>query len=537
MILPDDKDIAWRNMWGGIGVVSVFGLIAYVLASFNPSVVQLVIACQGLAMALVFVIGRFTATLNEQQIFQQQSSRFLKIMSILFFSTLIAQFVWTSPEAAAAAQDSYAVALAKYQGNSPACLSSISEGAWTTVPCPANPLPTGVSSLNSLAFCEQDLWSWAPHSDDCPIAKLTTTRAASAFKDKDILFVGDSVVRSSYHQFISLLEPKYEQNHSFVFKHQDFSHVIPGSNASVRFIWAPFVADIAKVFQTRLPLGGKPVSYIVAGASLWDALHDHDLSKFDASLKTVAAALPTAYQGIGANRTSTVKVWLLPTNILDDRLTTAEKRQYMNDDTIRTYRATAAKSTALQQAFHVLVDPTNATGRRESTSTDGVHYAEEVYSVIAQMLANAYTLHFPSFYVGKGAAHATATAKPYKPKPTGAMSNPSYGAGMLVLIVIMLFTMDSWLGIGWLSLVLGGTNYDWDVAYGPYVRKIQQHQQREAAAVAAAAAAGGGGVGSLVSSVASTAEVIEHGHGNGADKSGELEMLLQRDRDHPDNKA
>eukprot|EP01033_Poteriospumella_lacustris_P007518 gene7518-5404_t len=387
MILPDDKDIAWRNMWGGIGVVSVFGLIAYVLASFNPSVVQLVIACQGLAIALVFVIGRFTATLNEQQIFQQQSSRFLKLMSILFFSTLIAQFVWTSPEAAAAAQDSYALALAKYHGNAPACLSSISEGAWTTVPCPANPLPKGVSSLNSLAFCEQDLWSWAPHSDDCPIAKLTTARAASAFKDKDILFVGDSVVRSSYHQFISLLEPKYEQNHSFVFKHQDFSHVIRGSNVSVRFIWAPFVADIAKVFQTRLPMGGKPVSYIVAGASLWDALHDHDLAKFNASLTTVAAALPTAYQGVGANRTSTVKVWLLPTNILDDRLTTAEKRQYMNDDTIRTYRATAAKSTALQQAFHVLVDPTNATGRRESTSTDGVHYAEEVYSVIAQIIA------------------------------------------------------------------------------------------------------------------------------------------------------
>lgn len=530
MILPDDKDIAWRNMWGGIGVVSVFGLIAYVLASFNPSVIQLVIACQGLAIALVFVIGRFTATLNEQQIFQQQSSRFLKIMSILFFSTLIAQFVWTSPEAAVTAQDSYAVALAKYRGNTPACLSSISEGAWTTVPCPANPLPLGVASLNSLAFCEQDLWSWAPHSDDCPIAKLTTTRAVSVFKDKEILFVGDSVVRSSYHQFISLLEPKYEQNHSFVFKHQDFSHVVKASNTSVRFIWAPFVADIAKVFQTRLPTGGKPVSYIVAGASLWDALHEHDLSKFETSLKTVAAALPPTYQGTGANRTSTVKVWLLPTNVLDDRLTTAEKRQYMNDDTIRTYRAAAAKSPALQQAFHVLVDPTHATGLRESTSTDGVHYAEEVYSVIAQMLANAYTLHFPSFYVGKAGHATTASTKPYTPKPTGAMSNPYYGAGMLVLIVIMLFTMDSWLGIGWLSLVLGGTNYDWDAAYGPYVRKIQQHQQREAA-LAAAVTTGGSGV------VSGTAEVIEHGHGNSADKSGELEMLLQRDRDHPDNKA
>ena len=61
------------------------------------------------------------------------------------------------------------------------------------------------------------------------------------------------------------------------------------------------------------------------------------------------------------------------------------------------------------------------------------------------------------------------------PKPTGSMSFPEYGAGVLVLAAIMLFTMDNFLGLGWVGLVVFGRSYDWDEAYTPLHRTIVGH--------------------------------------------------------------
>ena len=38
-----------------------------------------------------------------------------------------------------------------------------------------------------------------------------------------MVFIGDSIVRSAYHGFLATIDPKYEQNHSYVFKHQDIA--------------------------------------------------------------------------------------------------------------------------------------------------------------------------------------------------------------------------------------------------------------------------------------------------------------------------
>jgi len=61
------------------------------------------------------------------------------------------------------------------------------------------------------------------------------------------------------------------------------------------------------------------------------------------------------------------------------------------------------------------------------------------------MTANAYALHYPTALY---AASAGAKKKALGPKPTGSMSFPSYGALILTLAAVMLFTMDSFLGIG-----------------------------------------------------------------------------------------
>jgi hypothetical protein len=76
--------------------------------------------------------------------------------------------------------------------------------------------------------------------------------------------------------------------------------------------------------------------------------------------------------------------------------------------------------------------------------------------------------------VAPGPSSSSSTAKkPSGPvaKPPVGMSFPSYGIAMIVTAAVMLFTMDSFFGVGFLSLVLSGRSYDYDEAYAPFVRK------------------------------------------------------------------
>ena len=64
------------------------------------------------------------------------------------------------------------------------------------------------------------------------------------------------------------------------------------------------------------------------------------------------------------------------------------------------------------------------------------------------MTANAYALHHPTALYTATTGAGAAKKKALGPKPTGSMSFPSYGALILTLAAVMLFTMDSFLGIG-----------------------------------------------------------------------------------------
>jgi hypothetical protein len=108
-----------------------------------------------------------------------------------------------------------------------------------------------------------------------------------------------------------------------------------------------------------------------------------------------------------------------------------------------------------------VIDPSSVCDGREAI--DGIHYESEVYKVIAQMVMNSYIFD-----------HPTLLNPPIKksPKKTGSMSFPAHGAFVLALSAIMLFSMDSFLGIGFLSLKLFGRAADWQEAYGPLHKKI-----------------------------------------------------------------
>jgi hypothetical protein len=58
------------------------------------------------------------------------------------------------------------------------------------------------------------------------------------------------------------------------------------------------------------------------------------------------------------------------------------------------------------------------------------------------------------------------------------MSFPSCGFYVLILAAIMLFSMDSFLGFGYLSLLLFQKSLDWEVAYAPMLKRALGEQQR-----------------------------------------------------------
>lgn len=456
MIIPDDKTTAWNNILGSIIVLAVFYVLALIFAAYSPSLLQLTVGALVIGIMAVLGVGRLTRNFNDNQNYQHTSNRVLILFGviILFLGAQLSMGPTTGSTEGAAPAQFMGIPRPAYEGPNRECLNAISSGHWISLKC--HEPQAGKPSIS--AYCGSDQWVWDVDAD-CPVSKFDTAKLQSIYKNKRVAFIGDSSVRNAYHQFITLLEPTYHQNHSTSYKHSDIKHTpIFDKNASVSFVWAPMLPNITstlKSFQQRK----ESYDLVVCGATYWDALYTHDVKGFTDGLSALAKDLKAA----GGKQ---VNVWLLPTTVLDDRLLTPEKQQFMNEKTVQQYREAVKKSDAVASAF-VVIDPSKVSAGRESGSADGIHYGEEVYHVLANMISNAYSLHFPAHYKPKPAA-----AKPYTPKVTGSMSSPKYGAMILVLSCIMLFLMDSWMGIGYLSLLLFGRFYDWDAAYESLHRTI-----------------------------------------------------------------
>ncbi len=449
MILPDDKNIAWSNMlWLSI-LVAFIAIVANIMYSFNPTIPEVVIACEGLCIVCLLVIGRYTNNMIEHNHFQQYAGRFMKWMGILFGFSLLLQLIYGASEPANIMKTNHNNSFV-YRGNSKECISSVSRGHWTIEPCVDSYSGTSAKA----AYCTKNIWTWSNTTPDCPVARLSSTKVQGIFKNKKILFIGDSLIRSSYHQLVNLLEPNYYNNHSMVLRQPDMSYYSPSSGIKVSFRWGAFIQNVTAILSN---LDEKP-DIIVSGSALWDALHIHDLNNYRKGVEDVENVFHNKLSG-----NSTFKIWMLPTIITDGRLSTEEKRIFMNEKIVQEYRRISMSVPSAD----VVLDTLSASSLRETTSTDGVHYADEVYAVIAQMISNVYSLQNPRNYSPK-------PPKPYQPKTTGPMSNPYLGAGILGLIVILLFTMDSFLGVGYVSLLIFGRFFEWEVAYGPLHSKLQR---------------------------------------------------------------
>lgn len=338
-------------------------------------------------------------------------------------------------------------------------------GHWYTVKCPTESTGAGLSQ-DKVAFCETNRWQWTS-PPGCPSGNIGVLKARTIFNGKKVVFLGDSAVRNVYYQFNNLVDPEYTNNETFAVKHSDIT-VDPVflRNSSFEFYWAPMVKNITDIVRKKDLM--KKADLIVLGSAVWHALHVQSIGLYLKDLDVLNAVI------LGKNVTNKATlVWMQPTTIIDTKLVTADKLQFMPESTLVTYRQ-AFLNSSVAKTVQSIVDPTSACTGREAT--DGIHYGREVYKVIAQMAVNSYILRVPALY-NQGAGKK----KPTPPKKTGGMSFPTYGAMVLTLAAIMLFSMDSFLGIGFLSLLLFGRTCDWEAAYGPLHMKILKNTAAPAA--------------------------------------------------------
>lgn len=462
MMIPDDKTIAFNNIIGMSLVVGFLFFIASLLHAAEVTLFGIMLSCMALMMLTLFLFSRFARQLADNFVYQQWYTRALTIVAICFGIGLMGQIIFSSsqssPSNSNGGTSSSIFSLSKpYIGNTPACLASISQGHWVKTKCTETP----PNVLNKLAYCQSDKWVW--DSNTCPVGKMSTTKARSVFKGKKIVFIGDSIMRSAYHQFNALIDPSYSQNVSAAWKHTNLSFK-PGfaMNSTISFVWAPTVKNITYYMGSVANDKNSKIDFTVCGAATWDALYTRNIKDYSADLDKLATSLP------GGN---TINVWLQPTKIIDGKLPTTDKQQFMTESIIQQYR-NAVTSSRASQKFNVILNPMQTSLSHESGSSDGVHYSEEVYKVIAQMCANAYAMHFPSFYASKlSVPKAT-------PKPTGSMSFPFAGALVLALSAVMLITMDGFLGLGYISLRAFGKCYDWEAAYSGLHKKLLNSHNR-----------------------------------------------------------
>lgn len=456
MILPDNKDIAFRNGIGMIVIFGLFGLVAAILHYTASSFVAIALSCLVLFLVFSLLLKKFGKGFGNNDTFNAIWRKMFMLSAVLFFVGLLAEFSLLGEGNSVVSEGNRTVSPYYTSTLMKRCKNGLAAGYWEA----SSTCMSGKTA--NAAFCTTEDWVWDSSAASCKFHHLAPPEAASLFSNKRVVFMGDSAVRNTYHQFNHMLDMSnsYHEDSSAKF-HADMNFRHGKGNVSVDFVWAPFARNITEYLSHH-----RDGDLYVMGAALWDALHIRDVSSYKADLEALAQVIDGADGGILRKKA----VWLMPMTVLDAKLNSDAKKTFMTEAITETYRQTF-RTSPLRDAVLTFVNPLNVTGGREDGCADGVHYSPDIYGVVAELVGNMYYIthqdqrvHMMSQQVGNPYPHG---------KPTGSMSNPLYGAIVLGMAAIMLFGWDSFLGVGFLSLKLFGRSANWNDAYMPILNKIK----------------------------------------------------------------
>jgi len=489
--------VARNNIIGSIFIVSFCFFVAYILQHHMVlcGLFSVFTVCLGLAALTLFAIGRYS-TLAGKAIVSEPNFAIQNIYKSTIFALLCAFgvcfVVQTAFYGAGFSLEDQTlkipgpVSWASTRFNvTKTCLDAVSVGAWKHIDCPAHIYP----NLDRVAFCDHDTWDWTVADNSCPITKILNKRALGAFRGKQIAFMGDSATRGVYHQFVKLLNPTYTDKSVVSLKHIDQQATF-APESTVSFLWAPFAKNISDLL-----LIDSTANYdlIVMGVSAWDALHIRNIKDFTMTVERIGETLIKKVNGKGKK---TVKLWINAPRIINGKLSSPDKQKFMTEEIVAAYRSAVISSSAASaslsalRAFDNVIDTTWVSEGQDFNSFDGIHYTAGVYNVVSQMVANSYILQFPSYFVKN--------SPKLPPKETGGMSNKALGFYTLCLAAVVLFSMDNFLGLGFVSMKLFGLNFDYDTVMDAFHKENKIVISSGSAVISSSSSIGGGGHPSII---------------------------------------
>ena len=453
MVLPDNSTIAARNVIGSALIFALAYAIATVVYHVKPTLFVIFLACLFCFLMSTLVIRKRCPDYKTNKHFENIWKNMFMVGVLVLVIGVMSVTIFEPPAQVAESNSEKAVVPVLTRR----CRNSATSGHWVE----SSTCNSG--TVHKPAFCTSSSWEWLTDSS-CPFHRISSNEGAQLFKNKKILFLGDSQSRNIYHAFNKLVSKDYVEN---TVRHSDLAHHDDKFGIHVDFKWTPFLRNVTVALKQNCITSDRADFYVVS-ATLWDVLHNRNVETYQNNIRDFINEVEIC----GAAKSNQAKgkvMWLSAPPVIDSRLTSPEKQKFMTESQVEVFRR-AADSTSLYDATTAVINPRNVTRGKEGTSTDGVHYSTDVYNVLAEVVANVFSADN-----GLVASQAKAAKKNPFPngKPTGSMSDPKLGFCLLMLSAVMIFGWDSWLGIGMVSLWLFGIKPDWERAYRPLLDKIK----------------------------------------------------------------
>ena len=324
------------------------------------------------------------------------------------------------------------------------CSKYIHEGIWVPIePCTNDIRGKAERSqyINDISCSKTNLftWGWKRENSNtlCRFVYRNPKSLSKALAHRNIVFVGDSMVRNLYHATLRSMGMPYRDYFDTTLpKHTDYSDKVGSTNFS--FKWAPFTGDQADALNMIGSLNPPP-DLVVSGGGTWDRLHTFDNDPTHTDLKKKVKNLVQQMNSFSSKGIPVV--WTIPTIINDKGLQDDSKRQHMKDDQLDEFRK-MQDIMGVHKAATFVLDGRSFSKDRVGESYDGVHYPPAVYDGGIQILANALDWILPPLRVQ--------IPRP-PPNEPGKMADPWLGAGILFISFIGLFLFDGFMGFSLLA--------------------------------------------------------------------------------------
>lgn len=185
-------------------------------------------------------------------------------------------------------------------------------------------------------------------------------------------------MRNIYFGFAEMLGAVVNR-HNESLRHEDQAVTPHLCKGRLTFLWRPLIDDLVRAARDAARAG----TPLVLSGGFWDALHTRSVTQYQERIGTLRQALSVR---------PAIAVWITTTTVNDAGLVTPEKRAHMTESTVEAYRVEAQR---LHSALAATVDAHAITAPVQGRTTDGVHYPDDVYDVLASALGRTLAAALP----------------------------------------------------------------------------------------------------------------------------------------------